>query len=59
MWPVKRTKNEKIRTIQTMIKPLKNVYGSMYLITVLVSLKNEDGSTWIEMVFYVDDKILH
>lgn len=42
-----------------MIKPQKNVYGSMYLTTVLVSLKNEDSSTWTEMIFYVDDKTLH
>lgn len=45
--------------MQTMIKSQKNVYGSIYLITVLVSLKNEDGSTWIKMIFYVDDKIPH
>lgn len=42
-----------------MIKPQKNVYGSIYLTTVLVSLKDEDGSTWIEMIFYVGDKTLH
>ena len=32
---------------------------STYLTTVLVSLKNENGSTWIEAVFYVDERILH
>lgn len=42
-----------------MTKPQKNVSGSIYLTTVLASLKNEDGSTWIEMTVYADDKTLH
>lgn len=41
------------------LKPQKNVYGPIYLTRVLVSLKSEDGSTWIEWIFYVDDKTLH
>lgn len=45
--------------MKTVIKPQKNVYGSIYLTTVLVPLKKEDGSTWTEMIFYVDDKTLH
>ena len=45
---------QEVAKIQTRLKR-----PSTYLTTVLVSLKNEDGSTWIETIFYIDEKILH
>ena len=45
---------QEVAEIQTRLKR-----PSTYLTTVLISLKNEDGSTCIETIFYVDEKILH